>query len=319
MARISLVGMRFTEAVIMNSSVLVRSLSCLFLCLVVTSVRAEGVSVAYGPATPRQAVASNEAVVGNEAAASNEVYTFSSPPREKSAAGEDFYQPIADLLSKATGKKFIYRYPDNWLAYQADMRKGAYDVIFDGPHFVGWRIQQMGHTPLLKLPQPHVWVVITKQGSRFTAVKELAGRGVCVHAPPNFGTLTLLSLFDNPVRQPHMIEIKGWDSAYKGVVDGKCEATILPATNLKKLDPEMKFSKIIHQHQPYPNQAFTLGPRITPAMHAQILKAMQSEEGKMATKGLREKFCKGENLVAATKEEYADVSQVLKTYWGFEF
>ncbi len=291
----------------MKNSVIVKVLSGLFFCIVVSPVRAAGISDA------------SASVASAKMAASDDVYTFSSPPREKGADGVDFYQPIVELLSKATGRKFVYKYPDNWLAYQAQMRKGAYDVIFDGPHFVGWRIQQMGHTPLLKLPQPHVWVVITKQGSRFTSIKELAGRGVCVHAPPNFGTLTLLSLFDNPARQPHMIEIKGWESAYKGVVDGKCEATILPATNLKKLDPEQKVARIIHQHQPYPNQAFTLGPRITPAMHEKILQAMMSAEGKLATKGLREKFCKGEDLVVATKAEYVEVALVLKNYWGFEF
>lgn len=288
-------------------SVIVNILGILLFFMAVSPVRAGAISDAYGSAAPPQMVASNE------------VYTFSSPPREKSADGADFYQPIVELLTKATGKKFVYQPPDNWLTYQVEMRKGVYDVIFDGPHFVGWRIQQLGHTPLLKLPQPHVWVVITKQGSKYTSVKSLAGRKVCVHASPNFGTLTLLSLFDNPARQPLMIEIKGWESAYKRVAEGKCEATILPATNYKKLDPEQIVTRIIHQHQPYPNQAFTLGPRITPAMRDKILKAMLSEEGKLATKGLRDKFCKGDDLVAATKEEYADVALVLKSYWGFEF
>jgi ABC-type phosphate/phosphonate transport system substrate-binding protein len=286
---------------------IIKILSALVVCIIVAPVRAGAISDAHGSAAPPQMVASNEE------------YTFSSPPREQSADGADFYQPIVELLTKATGKKFVYRPPDNWLTYQVEMRKGVYDVIFDGPHFVGWRIKQLGHAPLLKLPQPHVWVVITKQGSKYASVKALSGRKVCVHASPNFGTLTLLSLFDNPARQPLMMEIKGWDSAYKGVVEGKCEATILPATNLKKLDPEQKVTRIIHQHQPYPNQAFTLGPRITPAMHDKILKAMMSEEGKLATKGLREKFCKGDDLVAATKEEYAGVALVLKSYWGFEF
>jgi ABC-type phosphate/phosphonate transport system substrate-binding protein len=291
----------------MSYSVIIKVLSGLFFISVVSPAHAAGMSDAQASVASAKQVASEEE------------YTFSSPPREKTADGTDFYQPIAELLTKATGKQFIYRNPDNWLAYQAAMRKGAYDVIFDGPHFVSWRIQQMGHVPLLKLPQPLVWVVITKQGSRFTSIKELAGRGVCVHASPNFGTLTLLSLFDNPARQPHMIEIKGWDNAYKGVADGKCEATILPLANYKKSDPEQKVAKIIHQHQPYPNQAFTHGPRINSTMHDKILRALMSEEGKLATKGLREKFGKGEDLVPAKKEEYADVALVLKTYWGFEF
>lgn len=291
----------------MENSTIVKILGALYFFTLLAPAEAAGISDAYGSIAPPEVVASSE------------VYVFSSPPREKNADGADFYQPIVDLLTKATGKKFVYKYPDNWLAYQAEMRKGTYDVIFDGPHFVGWRILQMGHTPLLKLPQAHVWVVITKQGGTYTGVKQLAGHSVCVHAPPNFGTLTLLSLFDNPLRQPYMVEVKGWDSAYQGVINGKCEATILPATNLKKLDPEQKVTKIIYQHRPYPNQAITVGPRINSAMQEKILKALTSDAGKLATKGLREKFCKGEDLVAATKQEYSDVALILKDYWGFEF
>jgi ABC-type phosphate/phosphonate transport system substrate-binding protein len=258
-------------------------------------------------------------IAPTDVASSYAVYTFTSPPREQGGRGDDFYQPIVELLTKATGKKFVYKNPGNWLTYQLEMRKGTYDLVFDGPHFVGWRIRQAGHTPLLRLPQPHVWAVITKSDSKVGTLKELAGRKACVHAPPNFGTLTFLSLFENPARQPYMHEIKGWEEAYQGVVAGKCEAAILPLTNLNKLDPDRKATKIVHQHKPYPNQAFTAGPRIDPDLQAAIFTALTSDEGKIATQGLRDRFCKGQDLVPATKEEYGEVALVLKNYWGFEF
>lgn len=258
-------------------------------------------------------------IAPTEVASNFVVYTFTSPPREQGGKGANDYEPIAELLTKATGKKFVYKNPDNWLTYQLEMRKGAYDLIFDGPHFVGWRIRQAGHTPLLRLPQPHVWAVITKKDSKAATLKDLSGRKACVHAPPNFGTLTFLSLFDNPARQPFMHEIKGWEAAYQGVVSGKCEAAILPLTNLSKQDPDGKETKIIYQHKPYPNQAFTAGPRVDAALQTAIVKALMSDEGKIATKPLRLRFCKGKDLVPATKEEYSDVALVLKNYWGFEF
>lgn len=291
----------------MKIAKLVRACGATALLLTLSEAHAEAIADAKASVAPV------------EVASSYVVYTFTSPPREKGGQGEDYYQPIADLLTKATGRKFVYKNPDNWLTYQIEMRKGTYDLIFDGPHFVGWRIRQAGHTPLLRLPQPHIWAVITKADSKVTGLKDLSGRKACVHAPPNFGTLTFLSLFDNPARQPFMHEIKGWEAAYQGVVSGKCESAILPLTNLNKLDPDGKETRIVYQHKPYPNQAFTAGPRIDEKLQAAIVKALMSDEGKIATKELRQRFCKGQDLVPATKEEYGEVALVLKNYWGFEF
>src|SRR5512135_225067 len=53
---------------------------------------------------------------------------FTSPPRESRAKGNEVYQPISDYLSKVTGQKVVYQYPDNWLTYQRDMRKNVYDI-----------------------------------------------------------------------------------------------------------------------------------------------------------------------------------------------
>jgi len=269
---------------------------------------------AAGPVSQAQAAVAPPLTVANQE------YVFTSPPRETAEKGEEMYKPIAEMLTKATGKKFVYKYPDNWLVYQSEMRAGKYDVIFDGPHFSGWRIRQLQHTPLAKLPQPHVWVVIARADSpTIASVKDLVGRKVCVHAPPNFGTLTLQSLFDNPSRQPYLVEIKGWKEAFQGMVAKRCDGTILPVTNLKNFDEDGKLAKVIHKHQPYPNQAITAGPRITPDMRARIIDALNAPEGKAATAALRERFTKGKDLVPANSEEYMDVSLVLRNYWGFEF
>jgi ABC-type phosphate/phosphonate transport system substrate-binding protein len=130
---------------------------------------------------------------------------------------------------------------------------------------------------------------------------------------------TLQTFFDNPARQPYIVEIKGWKAAYDGVINGTCEGTILPLTNLKKFDGESKRTKIIHTHRPYPNQAFTTSPRISPELRDRIAAALNSPEGKAVTKALREQFAKGADLVPASKEEYIDVANVLKSYYGFEF
>lgn len=237
-------------------------------------------------------------------------FVFSAPPRGSYAEEVAAYQPIVDYLSRVTGKRFVYKYSDNWLTYSKDMTSGGYDLVFDGPAFNGWRIDRMNHTPIVKLPEDFVFVVITrKDNAQVTELRHLAGRKVCAHAPPNLGTLTMLSQFDNPARQPFIVETKGWDNAYKALVEGKCAGTVVPIKNMEKNDRGTM--RVIYRHRALPNQAFSAGPRITPEMRTKIQQALLSEEGKVATANLRSVYA-GKDFVAARTEEYAGLGQMLK-------
>ncbi len=237
---------------------------------------------------------------------------FSAPPRGAYAEEVATYQPIVEYLSRVTGQKFRYQYSDNWLSYSKDMTAGGYDLVFDGPAFNGWRMTRMQHTPLIKLPEDFIFVVVTrKDNTQITELKQLAGRKVCAHAPPNLGTLTMLSQFENPSRVPSILETKGWDAAYKAVAEGKCVGTVLPLQNLTKNDKEKNAMRVLYKHRPMPNQAFSAGPRIPAAMQAKIKEALLSEEGRAVTAKLRGLYA-GKNFVPATAEEYAGLGQLLK-------
>jgi len=252
-------------------------------------------------------------------AAESEELILTAPPRGSAAKEKEIYEPIAEFLSKTIGKKVIFKYSDNWLSYGKGMSQGSYDLVFDGPHFNGWRQDKLGHVPLIKIKEDFVFAVITKaENQRITEIKNLAGRSICAHAPPNLGTLILYSQFDNPARQPVILETQGWDNAYKGLINGKCEATIVPLKNLAKFDAgEKKLTKVIYKSRVMPNQALSAGPRITPEMQAKIRQALLSEEGKKATEKLGEAYATKE-FVLASKEEYAGLGKLLKDTMYFE-
>jgi len=96
-----------------------------------------------------------------EAVDTGNTLVLSAPPRGTLAEETQSYQPIADFLSKVTGKKVVYEHSDNWLTYTSKMTKGKYDIVFDGPHFNGWRMERLQHTPLVKLPEDFVTTEIT--------------------------------------------------------------------------------------------------------------------------------------------------------------
>ena len=245
-------------------------------------------------------------------------YVFTAPPRETPEAGERIYRPIADFLTQATGEVFVYRHPQGWANYTKQMQGGAYDLIFDGSHFVSWRTENADHIALAKLPQLMVWTIVASRSDPFTdKLSKLKGRKVCAPSSPNLGMLTLFSNFPNPVREPVQIRTLSWRDGFDAVVAGKCYAAVLPETNLKMFDPNGQYTKVLKRYDPMPNQAFTGGPRLSPQLKQRVRAALLSPEGQEATKGLRNRFAKGKSLVAATNEEYRGVSVVLNNALGW--
>lgn len=249
-------------------------------------------------------------------AASADTLIFTAPPRESPDAGKEIYGPVADYLSQAIGKKIEYRHPGTWGVYRTEMVKGTYDIVFDGPHFNSYRAEKLSHNILAKIAESHEFVVIVKKEQSFADPKQMSGRTFCAHAPPNLGTLVLLAQYENPSRQPVILSTDGWNNIYQGVASGKCAGGVLPMLNLKKLDKEGK-TKVIFKSQPYPNQAFSVGPRLSKEDQAKITAALFAPEAKAPTAKLREAFKVGEAFVPANNQEYAGLAVFLRNEWGY--
>jgi ABC-type phosphate/phosphonate transport system substrate-binding protein len=245
------------------------------------------------------------------------VMVLSAPPREDERSAKEMYGPIADYLSQATGKKVVFQYSRDWLSYQTEMKKGAYDIVFDGPHLNGWRAAKLQHNTLAKAPGEHVFVVAAlKHDDKLSEVRQLAGRRVCSMNPPNLGALTLLSEFSNPSRQPVITHIDGWEDIYKGLIDGRCQAAVLPLKNLQKYD-RGALTKILHRGPVFPNQAFSAGPRVTREDQAKLARALTATESSAITAKLREAYAIEGGFVPAKKEEYVGMAGILKDSWGY--
>ena len=241
---------------------------------------------------------------------------FSAPPRESPRVGQDTYRPIAEYLTKLLGKKVVYSHPGTWGVYRTKMVQGSYDLIFDGPHFNSYRAEKLSHNILIKIPGHRDFAIIVKKDAKFDNVPRLAGRTFCTHAPPNLGTLILLSQYTNPARQPVIINTKGWKSIYDGVMSGQCVAGILPGANLRKYDTAGR-AKILYRSPAMPDQAFSAGPRLSPEDQAKIAQVLVSPDAAHATAKLRTRFRGGNSLAVANNNEYKGLGEFLKDEWGY--
>ena len=269
--------------------------------------------VGYSPATASTALLEKAPLAGND------TYVFSAPPRESAQAAVEIYGPIAQYLSAATGKKVVYRQPANWIAYQTEMRKGDYDLVFDGPHFNAWRASNLRHNILSKAPGDHSFVVVVKKDNdKMRELKQLNGRRICGMSPPNLGTLTVLNEFDNPARQPVIVNTESWSAIYSSMQAGQCAAAILPERNLAKLDPQGAGTRVIFKAKTFPNQALSAGPRVAPEDQVIIARALASPNARTATAKLRETYALSGDFLPVAKGDYAGVASILKDTWGYQ-
>jgi ABC-type amino acid transport substrate-binding protein len=162
-----------------------------------------------------------------------------------------------------------------------------------------------------------VFVVITRKDDvRAQEVKDLAGRRVCAVNPPNLATLTLYSQFDNPARQPFLVPAASFKDAFQGLMNAKCEATVMPMPVAAKLDAPRQ-TRTLFTSRPLPNQGFSASPRIPPEVQQKIAQALLAPEGKAVTAKLRAEYG-NKDFVGATRQPYEGLGVLLKDVWGFD-
>jgi hypothetical protein len=170
---------------------------------------------------------------------------------------------------------------------------------------------------LVKAPARHEFVVITRKAQAFTKVRQMVGRTFCAHAPPNLATLVLLEQFDNPARQPMIVNTKGWQDIYAGVSTGRCVGAVMPRAIYEQIDRDGEM-KVVYRSKSMPNQAFSAGPRLSETEQRRIAAALVAPEAATVTAKLRAAFKVGDAFAFASNAEYAGLAGYLRNEWGYQ-
>lgn len=245
---------------------------------------------------------------------------LSAPPREKAEAGMKLYGPVAAHLTKLLGVKVSYKHPGNWLKYQREMRNDKYDIVFDGPHFIAWREEHLGHEALIKLPGKLQFMLVTdKDSEAINEPNDLIGKNICGISPPNLSTLSVLDYYRNPVRQPVIKGVKGgMGKVYQSIAvkdKKKCDAAVLrTAFHKKKLKPEQKASiKTLFKSKVMPNQGVSVSRRVSLELKLRMKESLTTGEGVESTKGIMKRFAgKAKSFIPVNEKEYAGYNDLLE-------
>jgi len=252
----------------------------------------------------------------------NAKLVLSAPPRETLQDGEKYYAPIAKYLSKVLREEVVYEHPVNWTNYTRDMRAGKYDIVFDGPHFVAWRMKHVKHIPIARLAGTLDFMVLAKKtDKKVNSMRDLIGKSICGLASPNLGTVSAFAMYNNPVIQPDIKIISGgMKTVMKKFLQGECQYAVVRDKLYKKLPTDTKkLLKIVAKSQPVPNQTISVSTKITQLKRDKIAATLTSEQGAAVADLLLTRFSKKKKyFIPAKVHEFNGLEDLLEgVVWGW--
>ena len=250
----------------------------------------------------------------------SEEYIFSAPPTDDRKISIAIYSPVAEYLSMITGEKFVYKHPKNWPDYLSTMQKGGYDVLIDSPHFISWRMENIGHRPIVAIARSMSYVVV-HLSSVSMRMEDLKGKPVCSSALPNMEALTLTDQYDSISSQPLIKVTRGYKNMLYRLKSQECEAAIIPKRvfdRYLKNSPDSDFT-VLFESSELPHLGFSAGSALSREMQKKIGFALVSERPSEVLSGLKNKYALAlsDDPVLADAEMYSGYAYLLEDFWGF--
>ncbi len=248
-------------------------------------------------------------------------FLFSAPPVESLEYSKRLYDPIAAYLSEVTGETVTYRYSGNWPNYILKMQQASYDFIIDAPHFISWRIENIGHTALAMLAPNLKFSVASEQSGEISTLLDLRGRAVCSSSVPDLDAITLLDQYDSTWTLPKIIPVGGHEALYNGLADGVCSAVILPQRVYRRLSarPGSDPVTVLFESHDLPHYGLSSSPSVSPDIMIRIRQGLDSARGRDAMAGLMDYFglARTDLTTQFDSEVYAGYAYLLDEFWGF--
>lgn len=230
---------------------------------------------------------------------------------------QEAFQPLADYLSKITGKTVVISTMPNFLAYWEIVRKGdSYELVLDAAHFTDYRASKLGFKVLAKIPDAVSYSLVTREDELLFDPTELVAKRIATLGPPSIGAARLANMFPNPMRQPIIVEARSSEDALQMLLKGKVTAAVLPTPIVFRQMSTEGGLNVVLATESVPHIAVSASPNMDNQMvlkiRAALISADKTPEGKAMLKGIG--FAKFD---PANKKIYAGQAKMLQEYWGF--
>ena len=248
----------------------------------------------------------------------SDTLVFSTAPTQSPEMTRQLYQPLVDYLARETGRKIVLKPTRNFLEYSHGMQKGEYDIVFDGPHFVGWRVAKFKHKVVAKLPGSIRYVVVSRDDAHIVDYKDLAGTKVCALSSPNLISLAFMAMYPRAASQPILVKVNSFKDALDCVHKGEGVAALIRDKywEVQPYSQKKGLQLIYTTDKAFPQRAFSVGSRVDNKTRQLIVKALISEGAIDSSDAILQRF-RSKNFTTAESSEYEGLEALLKPVWGY--
>lgn len=227
------------------------------------------------------------------------------------------FAPLCAFIAKRTGGACEISTAPNFMAYWDRIRRNTgYQFVLDAAHFTDWRAQKHGFHILAKMPDSVSYTLIASKDAQFIDPEELIGKSIATLGPPSIGAARLASMFPNPVRQPHIVEVSSSEAALELMAKGRVHAAILPTPFVSQQMARGAPVTVITTTEPIPHIALSASANVDAKTRAGLQQALADAENTPEGRAML-KAIGFERFERASPDIYAGHSRILKEYWGY--
>lgn len=227
------------------------------------------------------------------------------------------FLPLAQYISKVTGKKINIVTVPNFMSYWSKMVGGQKNILYlDAAHFTAYRVRKQGYEVLAKIPDSVSYSLVVRDADMVFDPSELTAKRIATLGSPSIGATRLDSMFPNPSRQPIIVEVENSQQGISMLLDNKVFAAIIPTPIVSQAMVNGVAISVVTTTEPIPHIALSASPDIDKAIVEKIRRAIISAQKKPDGKAMLKKigFVKFNPANAAI---YAGQDNILKAYWGY--
>jgi phosphonate transport system substrate-binding protein len=246
-----------------------------------------------------------------KAAFAQDTLTLSIQPIQSEERTREIFQPMADYISFLTGKKVELQTYPNFISFWSETQKGdKYDIVFDAAHFIDYRNKTHDFTVIAKQPGTVSISLIVPEESIVFDAEELVGKKISTLGPPSVAAVNIDMMYENPIRQPTVVEANNSQDVIKMLREGKTDAGMIPTPLVSSIMAGEGGINVVTTTEPVPSMAISLSPNVTADDREKLIKGFLDADKNPQG----QKMLEGTNLnpfEKTTNQDYFGFSEML--------
>ncbi len=242
-------------------------------------------------------------------------YTLTVEPAYPAEQAQQVYAPLVSYLKRRTGHTFTLQVARNYHYHWRDLRENVpTDFTFEEAHFVDYRVNHQGFTPLVRSIEPTVYALLADPQYEGQSFKALIGLPVACMPAPSLGFALLTQMYDSPVSQPEVkSEAATWSDGVRMIFDGATQGALVPAS----LADQYPNLVVLNYTPEVPGRAFSASSKVPEDVRTAVADALLTlHEDPNMYEVLAELDTK--QLVPAHAAEYTGQENLLKNFFGYK-